>query len=129
MDEGASGALVGAVVAALRAVPGLSFVADGAPVAAGDAHVVVEIGPEGDWGHKSGAGAELRFALVLRCGGERPDRARRLVAAMRGAVDGLGADVPGWRIVTLTMTRARIVREAGPGWAGIVDYRARMLAA
>ncbi len=86
-DEGAAAALAGAVTAALRDVPGLSGVFDGAPIQAGDAHAAVEIGPEIDWGHKSGAGAELRFAVVIRCGGERPDRARALSTSARAGVE------------------------------------------
>lgn len=128
MDDGAAGVLAAAVTQALRGVVGLSQVSDGVPIQAGDSHAVVDIGPESDWGHKSGAGAEIRFAIVLRCGGERPDRTRRLLEAARAAVAGLEGDLAGWRLVSLAMMRARTVREAGPGWTGVVDYRARMLA-
>ena len=47
--EGAAGALAACVVAALRQVAGLSQVSGGAPIQAGDAHAVVETGPETDW--------------------------------------------------------------------------------
>jgi hypothetical protein len=48
----------------------------------------------------------------------------------------LAADLVGWRLVTLQYLRSRVVREpqarsangAAPAWAGIVEYRARMLA-
>lgn len=126
-DEGAAGALAEALAGALRGVAGLSQVADGRPVQAGDAAAVIEIGPERDWGHKSGAGAELRFGLTVRCGGESPGRTRALIAAMRERVEAIGPELNGWRLVTLAMVRSRAVREDGPGWRGIVDYRARLL--
>ena len=130
MDEGAGAALAAAVTAALREVPGLSNVFDGAPVRAGDAHAEVEIGPETDWGHKSGAGAELRFVVLIRCGGERPDRARALSSAARGAVEAIGPVLGGWRLVSLAMLRARVApgrKEERPGWAAMTEFRARLL--
>jgi hypothetical protein len=126
-DEGAAGALVGAVVAALRQVPGLSGVSDGAPIQAGDAHAVVEAGPETDWGHKSGEGAEVRFAVLIRCGGERPGRARELSELARRAVAEIGPAVGGWRLVTLIPVRSRVLRAPGPSWTGAAEFRARML--
>lgn len=35
----------------------------------------------------------------------------------------------GWTVVTLVFLRSRIVAEGKGGWAGVLDYRARMLAA
>jgi hypothetical protein len=129
--EGAAGALVAAVAAALRQVPGLSGVSDGAPIQAADGHAVVEAGPETDWGHKSGEGAEIRFAVLIRCGGEQPARTRSLTERARQAVEGLG---PGlgppsmpWRLVTLVRIRSRLLRAPGPSWTGVSEFRARML--
>jgi len=127
-DEGAAGALAAALAGALRQVPGLSGTFDGAPIAAGDAHAVIEMGPETDWGHKSGAGAELRFAVVVRCRGEAPGRVRQLAIAARERVAGLGPELAGWRLVSLAMMRARTLREPGPRWTAVAEYRARMLA-
>lgn len=133
-EVGAAAAVVAAVIAALERVAGLSGVFDGAPQRAGDAHAVVETGPETDWGHKSGAGAELRIALLIRCGGESPTRARALSGEARTAVERIGPQLAGgWRLVSLAMLRARVVPLArereGPGWTGVVEYRARMLRA
>ena len=136
-DEGAAAALAAAALARLREVPGLSGVFDGAPIRAGDAHAVLEIGPETDWGHKSGDGAELRFALLIRCGGEGPARARALSEAARAAIARIGPELGEWRLVSLAMLRARVVATAGtaarkapePGWTGVVEYRARLLRA
>ncbi|HEY0325942.1 MAG TPA: DUF3168 domain-containing protein [Allosphingosinicella sp.] len=126
-EQGASGALVSALAAALRDVPGLSQVSDGAPLQAADAAAVVEAGPETDWGFKGGEGAEVRVAIVLRCGGEAPGRARMLGHRAREAVGGVGPDLDGWTLVSLAMMRARVLREAGPKWAAVVEYRARMM--
>ena len=126
-DAGAAGALAEAVVAALRNVAGLSRVSDGVPIQAGDASAVVEMGPETDWGHKSGAGAEVRFAVLIGCAGEEPGRARVLLERARAAVDAVGPRVGGWRVVTLVTMRSRMVRAPGPKWTGVVEYRARML--
>lgn len=127
-DEGASGALATAVVAALRELPGLSQVSDGRPIQAGDAAATIEIGPESDWGHKSGAGAEARFAVTILCGGEEPGRVRGLLGAARARVEVIGPELDsGWRLVTLVMVRTRALREDGPRWRGTVDYRARLL--
>ena len=49
-----------------REVPGLSAAFNGVPIAAGHAHAEVDFGPETHWGHKSGAGAELRCAAAAR---------------------------------------------------------------
>jgi hypothetical protein len=133
-DEGATAAIAAAVTAALDGVAGLSGVFDGAPMRAGDAHAVVEIGPESDWGHKSGAGAEVRLAVLIRCGGERHGRARALSYAARAAVEAIGPQLGPWRLVSLAMLRSRVVAARdggrsgqGPGWTGVVEYRARML--
>lgn len=132
-DRGAAAAVALAVTEALWGVDGLSGVFDGAPIQAGDAHAEVEIGPETDWGHKSGAGAELRFAVVIRCGGERPDRARALSSAARAAVEAIGPALGSWQLVSLVMMRARVTqtgrKNAAPGWTGVAEYRARLLRA
>lgn len=136
-EQGAATALADAVMAALAGVDGLSQIADGAPVTAADAAAVLEMGPETDWGWKGGTGAELRFAVIVRCGGEAPGRARALGERVRAAVaevavDQAGVDEPGvdgvagWRLVTLVLVRAALVRGAGPGWTAVAEWRARM---
>jgi hypothetical protein len=129
-DQGAAAALVDAVMAALRGVPGLSQVSDGAPLQAADAHAIVEAGPEIDWGHKSGAGAEIRFAMLVGCGGEAPGRARMLLQRARIGAEAIGPELGSpahWRLASLAMMRSRVVRAPGGGWTGSAEYRARML--
>lgn len=127
-------ALIPAVAAALARVGAAGGVHDGAPLQAAFPHLVVEVGPETDWGHKSGEGRELRLAVTVRDHGERPARLRRLMGEAVAALGDVGAGVPGWQIVTLRFLRSRIVRELRgseglPVWAGVIEFRARMLAA
>lgn len=126
--SGAGEALRSAAMAALGAIDGVG-VYDGAPVQAALPYAIVEIGPESDWGHKSGAGRELRLAATLRDKGERPERLRALMAEAESALTGLGGALDGWRLVTMAMVRSRLVTpRAGEAWVGVVEFRARMLA-
>lgn len=125
---GAGEALTAAVIAAARAVGGFG-VHDGPPVQAAFPYAVVETGPETDWGHKSGEGREARIAIVIRDKGERPARLRRLMSAAETALTGIGGEIdPGWRVVTMVLARSRMVRDRDGVWAGLIEYRARMLA-
>ena len=90
--SGAGEALAEAAMAALRAVDGLNAVYDGPPLPAAFPYAAVEAGPESDWSHKSGAGRELRLAILLRDQGERPARLRGLAGAAEAAA---GADRAG----------------------------------
>lgn len=119
-------ALQEAVLGALAAIDGLGLY-DGAPLQAVAPHAVVEIGPETDWGHKSGAGRELRLAVVLRDEGERAVRLRGLMAEVEAIVLGLGTGLEGWRVISLRLARAMATRERS-GWVGLVEFRARLLA-
>lgn len=120
-------ALLAAALDALAGVPGLGAY-DGSPIQAVSPYAVVEIGPEADWGHKSGAGRELRMATILRDEGERPGRLRQLMAACEAALLGVPAELDGWRVASLALVRSRTSRERNGGWIGLVEIRARMLA-
>lgn len=123
----ASGALIAAAGAALKTVPGLTGVHEAAPVQAAIPYVTVAAGMEGDWGHKSGAGRELRLSILLRDAGESPARLRALSGEAQAALEGLETS-GGWRLVTLIFVRSMIAAH-GPGkWTAAIDYRVRMLA-
>jgi hypothetical protein len=124
--QGAGEALQRAASAVLRKVPGIGAVYDGAPRRAAFPHAVVDGGIESDWGHKSGEGREVRFAVVLRDGGERAARLRELASGAEAAVSQLGPDLPGWAVASLTFLRSRVVPE-GAGWTAVIEFRARML--
>ena len=124
----ASQVLIAGAAEALRAIAGLTGVHEAMPVQAALPYVTIEAGLENDWGHKGGAGRELRLSVVLRDGGERPERLRALGGAAQAAIEAIGPALAGWRLVTLVPLRAMTVAE-GPGrWILTLDYRARMLA-
>lgn len=122
-------ALRAAAVAALERVAGIGRVHDAPPLTAAAPHALVEIDLESDWGHKSGAGRELRLAATLTDKGERPVRLRTVVGAAEAALRGLTPKVGGWQLVTMTHLRTREVRRAKDGWAAVIEFRARLLAA
>jgi hypothetical protein len=126
--SGAGGALQTGATAALSDITGLNGVYPGTPIQATAPFAIVEIGPETDWGHKNGAGRELRLAVIVRDEGETPDRVRVLADAARQHVEQMAAEQGGWRIVSLALLRARIVQEKGGEWAALTEWRARMLA-
>lgn len=126
--KGAGEALAAAAIAALRQIAGLTGIYEGAPVQAAIPFAIVDAGAELDWSHKTGIGREVRLAVTLRDQAERPTRLRGLAAETEGAIEGLGAELEGWRLVTLRFVRSRLVCEAVGRWAAVLDYRARLLA-
>ena len=129
MVIGASEALAGAAAAALSDIEGLTGVHEGVPVQAAPPYALVEAGPETDWSHKSGAGREVRLAVALRGRGERPARLRGLAAEAEAAIEALGGEIGGWRVVTLRFVRSRLIAEGRGDWVALSEYRARMLKA
>jgi hypothetical protein len=127
--SGAGAALQASAIEALVALD-LGGVYPGPPLQSAFPYATVECGAEADWGHKSGAGRELRLAVTLRDSGERPERAQAFADVVEPAL-AAGLDVEGWRLVTLALVRRRTVAEGRGGrmgWAVALDYRARMLA-
>lgn len=125
--SGAGEVLQAAAVAALGAIEGMRSY-DGPPVQAAFPYAVVDAGTESDWSHKSGQGRELRLAVSLRDGGERPARVQALARRVEAALGDLGAALPGWQLVSMHYLRTRVVREQRGPWVAVLDYRARMLA-
>lgn len=127
--SGASEALGAATRVRLKRVGGLTGVHEGKPVQAAHPYAVIEAGPETDWSHKTGAGRDIRLAVLIHDRGERPERLRRLIAAVESEVAAVPSALPGWHVVTLGFVRSRLVLEAGGGRIGLVEFRARLLAA
>jgi hypothetical protein len=115
-----------AVMAALRTVPGLG-VHERLPVQAAHPYASVDAGLETDWSHKGGTGREVRLSIAIRDRGESANRLRLLCDAVEAAVAGLGASVGEWRIVTMALLRMRVARDGEGQWAGLVEFRARLL--
>lgn len=125
--NGAGETLQAAAVAALAAIDGIGRVYDAPPIQAAIPHAAVEIDGEADWGHKSGAGREVRLAATIRDKGERPMRLRRLAGEAEAALAALAPAVGGWRLVTMRFVRTRILSSPREGWAAVIEYRARLL--
>ena len=127
--SGAGEALAAAAAAALRAIDGLS-VFEAPPLQAAEPWALVEAGPETDWGHKSGAGRELRLAVRLHERGESGARLAGLIEAAEAAVAAIGG-VAGWQLVGLHLLRSmRLPPKKGApegAWVGLIEFRARML--
>lgn len=121
-------ALASRAIAALDAVAALNGRYEGPTLRSAVPYAVVEAGAESDWGHKSGAGREVRMTVVLRDEGERPARLRRLIEEAQAALESISPTGDGWRIVTLVLMRSRLLPEGDRRWLATLDYRARMLA-
>jgi hypothetical protein len=124
----AAEALLGAAVRALQGIDGIGRVYDAPPLTQAAPHAVIEIDAESDWGHKSGAGRELRLAAVLAGEGERPVRLRAASAAAEEVLANLSGEIRGWRLVTMRHVRTRELRRAKGGWVRVIEFRARLLA-
>lgn len=119
--------LQAAAIAALQAVAELGRVHDGQPVQAAVPYAVVEPGADADWGHKSGAGREVRLSVTIRDEGERPARLRRLMGEVEAVLASVVA-VAGWQLVTMRFLSSRVAKDRQGGWIGLVEFRARLLA-
>ncbi|PKP99108.1 MAG: DUF3168 domain-containing protein [Alphaproteobacteria bacterium HGW-Alphaproteobacteria-15] len=117
------GALCTLLEHALDVVP----VFDAPPVRAAPPYVVVEEPVLADWSTKDMRGREGRITIRVLDRGERPIRLRALSGLAEDAVEMMAPDLAGgWRIVTLTMLRERIVR-SGEHWMATSEFRVRML--
>lgn len=115
------------LVARLRAVLTIANVFDAPPARAARPYAVVDTPVLTDWGTKDTAGREGRVVVQLFDGGEVPERLRSIAAAAEVAVLSAPFVLAGWRIVSLSFVRSRVLRD-GDGWVGAIEFRVRMLA-
>lgn len=125
-------ALRAALLAALRGEPAVAArvnaVAEGEPVQATPPVALVQDLASVDWGTKDRAGREIRVAVIVRDAGDTPARAGEIADAIEQAVAGMPRDLPGWRIASVVMIRARTGAEARGRWSASVEHRFRLLA-
>jgi Protein of unknown function (DUF3168) len=125
--------LQAALVAALEAHPALADtltgVYDGPPPRAAFPYVSIADGPVSDWSTKTATGREVRLALTIWDDGEEAARLHDLIGHVEDAVAALPRDLAGWRIASCVFMRSMIARDAAGPWAGLVEYRVRMLSA
>jgi Protein of unknown function (DUF3168) len=121
-----------AAISALQAHPALALaltgVYDGPPPRAGFPYISVGDGVSSDWSTKTAIGREIRLALTVWDDGEEATRLHTLIGHVEDAIAGVARDVPGWRVASLVFLRSMIVRDAAGPWAGLVEYRIRVLA-
>ena len=122
----AGGALQSAIAAALASVDGLNGVFDGPPARAAFPYAALDATTESDWSHKSGEGREVLVAITLW--DDEPVRLHSLADQVEAGVLAL-TSINGWQLVTMRLTRRRVLRDVAGPWAAAIDFRARMLAA
>lgn len=106
----------------------LSGVYDGSPPRPAFPYVSITDGLISDWSTKTALGREIRFALTIWDDGEEASRLASLMAHIEDAIAAMPRDMPGWRIASLVFLRSLVVRDPAAPWAGLVEYRVRMLA-
>lgn len=105
----------------------LTGVFDGPPSRAGFPYVSINDGISADWSTKTEVGREIRIGLTVWDDGESATRLHQLIGHVEDAVAALPRDLPGWRIASCVFLRSFVARNPAGAWAGVVDYRIRML--
>ena len=126
-------AVQAAAIFALQAHPVLAAqltgIYDGPPPRAAFPYISVSDGLVTDWSTKTEAGREIRLALTLWDDGEEASRLHTLMGHIEDAVAAMARDLPGWRVASNMFLRSLVVRDAAGPWAGLVEFRVRVLAA
>jgi hypothetical protein len=121
-------ALVAGVTARLKGWVGLAGVGvfDAPPVRAGLPFVLVEEPVLADWSGAGFVGGEGRIVVTLADGGERPVRARALMAEVEACLGAMPPALAGWRLVRMRLARGRLVR-TGERWTGMAEFSVRIV--
>lgn len=124
--------LQAAVVTTLEAHPALAAtmtgVYDGPGPRAVYPYISISDGLVSDWSTKTAIGREIRLALTVWDDGEEATRLHELMAHVEDAVAALPRDLSGWRVASIVFLRTLVVRDSAGPWAGLVEYRLRLLA-
>jgi hypothetical protein len=105
----------------------LTGVFDGPPSRAAFPYLSIGDGLSADWSTKTATGREIRIGLTVWDDGESAARLHQLVGHVEDAVAALPRDLPGWRIASCVFLRSFVARNPAGAWAGVVDYRVRVL--
>ena len=128
----AEAVLQAALLAALRGdatlSAGLNGVFEGPAVKASTPYAELGDLLSVDWGTKSAAGREVRIGVTIRDAAETGVRVQRLADAAGAAIEHCPRDLAGWRVASVALVRARVLRGAPGKWSAVVEYRVRMLA-
>ncbi|WP_445191761.1 tail completion protein gp17 [Sphingomonas sp. Tas61C01] len=119
-----------AIVRQLKTRAGLDGCAvfDMPPTRAALPHAVVEEPILATWDAATITGREGRVTIVVRDGGERPSRLRRLQGQVEDLIATMPADLggEGWRVARLRLLRSRIVRGKPEQWIATSEYEVRV---
>lgn len=131
MSVSASQAIQKAVVAVLRGWTPLSGavsgIFDGPPPRAAFPYVSIGGGASGDWSTKTATGRELRIGITVWDDGEEPARLAKLMHEAELAVAQVSGAHDGWQIASNAFLRSLVARDAAGPWAGLVEFRIRVL--
>lgn len=130
MSDSALIAVQAALVAQLRAAPGLAAlrgVYDAPPPQAAYPFIAFGERQTRDWSHSAAPGREVRLSLCVCDDGESPARLLALIAASEAAVDALPRDLPDWRIASVALLASQIVPSPPRAAQGVIDYRFRLV--
>jgi hypothetical protein len=122
-------ALINTIEAHPALADALTGVYDGPPPHAAFPYVAIADGVVSDWSTKTAIGREIRLALTVWDDGQEAARLHDLIGHVEDAVAALPRDLPGWRIASCVFLRSLVARDPAGPWAGLVEYRVRMLAA
>lgn len=125
--------LQSALVAALETHPvlagALTGIFDGPPPRMAFPYVSIGDGLVTDWSTKTATGREIRIGLTVWDDGEAATRLHQLMGHVEDAVAAVPRDLDGWRVASCVFLRSFVARNPAGAWAGVVDYRFRMLLA
>lgn len=120
-------ALVAALGAHAPLAEAVTGIFDGPPARARFPYVAIGEAVSADWGTKTALGREVRVAVTIWDDGLRPGRLHALMSEAETAIEAMARELNGWRVASLVFLRSRVARDAGGAWAGLVEYRVRVL--
>ncbi len=120
-----------AAIAALETHPvlaqTLTGIYDGPPPRAAYPYIAITDGLSSDWSTKTQTGREIRLAITVWDDGEEATRLHNLMGHAEEAIAAMARDFAGWHVASNVFTRSLIARDPAGPWAGLVEYRIRML--
>ena len=120
-----------AAIAALQTHPVLaqsvSGIYDGPPARAAFPYISISGSLSTDWSTKTAIGREIRLAITVWDDGEEASKLQYLMSHAEEAIAAMARDLPGWHVASNVFLRSLVARDAAGPWAGLVEYRFRIL--
>ncbi len=106
----------------------LNAITEEAPLRVSPPWLGIVASASGEFGHKTGAGREVRIALELQYTGDDPAEADDLIKAIEARIAAFPPDQPGFRVASIAFLRSRAEQRGEVRRAFLLEYRARLLA-